>query len=455
MVSTMQMSPVQLGVDGTKYMKSVTSPRVAAGHPIKLMNNAVVRESPRVTSARQQVLMSSVPALPEVLSSVEHQPTARHLPGNTGASTIQQQHQPGFHTLEVHTQRETFLPAESSCWTRFEMDLYRMTDGQYNASLLARKRRIQMPKGGLVRGTGVSIEVPGRVSIVTPTMSSRQHHHEQLWACFDAQKWEDKELIVVETYADKPSPFLAQKAKEDSRLVHVVFKREEGQDWSVGLKRDMTLHLASGEFIANFDDDDIYASSYVTKMLGELRSKGLEAITLCSWYNYFTTTGECGYTDPPKAWQCPWYMMSKDNVEDVMYGYGFSYVHRRCVALAFPYPDKVFAEDSPFLRKLKDTFGEHKVVLKKDTEGLCIHLVHKFNTSGDMPIERIVPLEEIAGLDVAPLFQSYLNKQVITLDHLYHSVVSRLNLAVESLQKLFPSGAGLHSSLTHRRVKSC
>eukprot|EP00441_Pelagodinium_beii_P001947 CAMPEP_0197699808 /NCGR_PEP_ID=MMETSP1338-20131121/121107_1 /TAXON_ID=43686 ORGANISM="Pelagodinium beii, Strain RCC1491" /NCGR_SAMPLE_ID=MMETSP1338 /ASSEMBLY_ACC=CAM_ASM_000754 /LENGTH=86 /DNA_ID=CAMNT_0043283337 /DNA_START=36 /DNA_END=293 /DNA_ORIENTATION=+ len=86
-------------------------------------------------------------------------------------------------------------------------------------------------------------------------MSSRQQYHEQLWACFEAQDWPDKELVVVETYESTPSSFLAQKAKEDERFVHVAFQRDRHEDFSVGLKRDMTLHLASGEYVVNFDDD--------------------------------------------------------------------------------------------------------------------------------------------------------------------------------------------------------
>jgi len=63
------------------------------------------------------------------------------------------------------------------------------------------------------------------------------------------------------------------------------------------------LHLASGEYIVNFDDDDIYAPTYVTRMVTEMQEKGLAALTLSSWYNYFmhnnfTNSGICGYSDP-------------------------------------------------------------------------------------------------------------------------------------------------------------
>ncbi|CAE8694607.1 unnamed protein product, partial [Polarella glacialis] len=172
-------------------------------------------------------------------------------------------------------------------------------------------------------GTGSSVEVLGRVSVVTPTMTSRLHFHEQLWASFEAQTWPDKELVVLETYKNQPSAFLQQKAKEDPRFVHICMKRSADDDFSVVLKRDMTLHLASSEFIVNFDDDDIYAPTYISKMVGELKARNLEGLTLCSWYNYFVHDGFCGYSDPRVKWVVPLSEMDQDQLDEVIYGYGF------------------------------------------------------------------------------------------------------------------------------------
>ena len=36
-------------------------------------------------------------------------------------------------------------------------------------------------------------EVPGRVSIVAPSMATRQHYHENLYRCFEAQDYPDKD----------------------------------------------------------------------------------------------------------------------------------------------------------------------------------------------------------------------------------------------------------------------
>ena len=54
-----------------------------------------------------------------------------------------------------------------------------------------------------------------------------------------------------------------------------------GTDWSVGLKRNLAVHLASGEVVVHADDDDLYAPCYISRMLGTLA--GADAATLSSW----------------------------------------------------------------------------------------------------------------------------------------------------------------------------
>jgi len=329
---------------------------------------------------------------------------------------------------------ELRLPPESRTWTRLETDLYLLSGGEYHPGKMAQHRRL--PPDGMP-GTRVSREVIGRVSIVSPTMSSRQHYHEQLWACFAAQTWQDKELIVVETYDDSPSEFLRRKAEEDSRILHVRFKRTAGNDFSVGLKRNMTSHLASGQFIVNFDDDDIYAANYVSKTVGELQNRGLAALTFSSWYNYFVPNGVCGYSDPDS-----WGQLDKKQMDEVLYGYGFSYAYRRCVSLLMPYPDVAFAEDAPFFLRLRNVLGADKVALWKDTEGICMHIVHRGNSTGVDGVRCTSELEQ----------DEFDRLAVSDLPVLQHF----LRLHATSWWQLLPMWhSGIQPKQTARRGKSC
>ena len=120
-------------------------------------------------------------------------------------------------------------------------------------------------------------EVVGRVSVVTPTTASRARFHPQLWQCFVDQSWPDKELVVVETYDDKPSAFFQHIARVDSRLKYTAIKRPVGEDLTVGAKRNLTILLASGQYCVNFDDDDLYANRYVESMVTQMQQRNLVA----------------------------------------------------------------------------------------------------------------------------------------------------------------------------------
>eukprot|EP00929_Paragymnodinium_shiwhaense_P011914 TRINITY_DN11830_c0_g2_i1.p1 TRINITY_DN11830_c0_g2~~TRINITY_DN11830_c0_g2_i1.p1 ORF type:complete len:501 (+),score=87.34 TRINITY_DN11830_c0_g2_i1:53-1504(+) len=360
----------------------------------------------------------------------------------------------------------TSFPDVAATWTPFERDLFQLSHGKYDATQLAQRRRIAMTQGNHA-GTGCHLEVKGRVSFVTPTMSSRQRYHEQLWANFEAQDWPDKELVVVEGYITEPSSYLRQKAKDDARLLHVCFQvASDDDDFSVGLKRNMTTHLASGQYIINFDDDDIYAPCYATKIVGEMRQRGLIGLTLSAWYNYYASTGLIGFTDPEVAWEEPLAEMDEDEVEEVLYGYGFSYAYLRYAALAFPYPDVEFAEDAPFFIQLKDAFGEQKVALKKDYEGICVHIVHRANSSGDVAVARRISRSEVPRLACAALLQPVLDRfdAETLLQSAQRSVIAKFDLAVESFRGLWESTPKVNVPMLevggqcgvskHRRVKS-
>ena len=239
-------------------------------------------------------------------------------------------------------------------------------------------------------------EVVGRVSIVTPTTASRARFHPQLWQCFLDQSWPDKELVVVETYHNEPSGFFESIARVDSRLKYVAIKRPVGEDLTVGTKRNLTILLASGQYIVNFDDDDLYADRYVERMVTAMQQRNLVAVTLSGWHNFFEARGSAGYSEP-KSWDPE----DQDEMDEILYGYGFSYVHLRVMALFFPYPNLAFAEDAPFMLKLRDKMGGDRVGLLEDVEGLCLHIVHSKSSTPDPEISHRLTEEELDDLAVS------------------------------------------------------
>eukprot|EP00434_Breviolum_minutum_P019068 symbB.v1.2.016809.t1/scaffold1292.1/size223628/7 len=142
-----------------------------------------------------------------------------------------------------------------------------------------------------------------KVSVICPTSEKRHAFHPLLYQNFVSQSCKEKELVVVDT-GTKPSEFLLAKAAEDARVIyryfHVNDSKENdpmsavilddgfsmltGEDvkkrrgwsfkpksgWSLGFKRNLCCHLATGLIIAHFDDDDLYTSSYLEHMCHQL-----------------------------------------------------------------------------------------------------------------------------------------------------------------------------------------
>lgn len=293
------------------------------------------------------------------------------------------------------------LPAESADWTPLENALFVLSGGWYNPSEMGKRRREP---------------ANDRVSVVTPTSEARQGFHEQLWACFLAQDYPDIELIIIETYDNFTSQLFAKESKrEGSNVLHISFRG----DLTIGLKRNMGVHLASGKYIVQFDDDDLYAPRYVSRMVGHMQANHLAALTLGSWHNCELLSGKFGFVDPEvfRPYDIP---RAEDGgpsseeaarearearrrqIDPIVYGYGFSYAYLREAAYARPFPDVSMSEDYEFMRRLRFELGEERVGLVPDREGLCLHVLHLRNSSGS-DSDREVLAEEVEGLEVCAL----------------------------------------------------
>ena len=69
------------------------------------------------------------------------------------------------------------------------------------------------------------------------------------------------------------------------------------------------------------------------------------------------------------------------------------------MALFYPYPNLGFAEDAPFMLKLREKTG--RVGLMEDVEGLCLHIVHSTSSTPDPAISHHLSEEKLNGLAVS------------------------------------------------------
>jgi len=304
-------------------------------------------------------------------------------------------------------------PALWESWTTLERGLYNTSMGQYDPSGVAMLRR-SVKDAGVSFGRGH--RRPCRVSVVTPTTEARVGFHENLWHCFRGQTWLDKELIVVETFTETPSPYFTSKVRNYEEIVHVRFRG----DLPIGTKRNMGVHFASGEIIVNFDDDDFYAPEYIETLVAHLQEQELVALTLSAWYDFDKRKGLCGFVDPMAIneldllpWEEPIMRSAsrtspevrelyKEHAEQSIYGYGFSFAYLRESALHHPYPDIGMGEDFDFMWELRRVYGHDRIGLMRDERGLCLHLMHGGNTA-DSAVHREVELDVVRSLAVCSI----------------------------------------------------
>jgi len=292
----------------------------------------------------------------------------------------------------------TKLPHEALDWGNRECELWFRTQGAFHPRKSLRGLRRQQSNTSTDPSQNGMQDL---ISVVTPTTESRRHFHECLWTCFEVQSWPHKQLVVVETYQNKPSRFFTQLSKHDPRVIYIGFKRPlttrnviAGKmkpcfDFSIGLKRNIGIHLASGAIIAHFDDDDLYAPSYLSYMASKQHEADAVAITLSSWAVLNLETGSFGLCDPVALGQQHGLKAKDDLIKEQVYGFGFSYLYKKEVALESPFPDINMGEDYSFYSSILKTRGEHAIALCDDHDGICLHTQHNLSTSTSAVLKQL------------------------------------------------------------------
>lgn len=209
-----------------------------------------------------------------------------------------------------------------------------------------------------------------KVSALVPTRN-RAHLHPLLHRIFSAQTHEDRELVILDD-SDEPSAYFASCDDPKVKYHHLQ------ERMTVGAKRNWLAEHAEGEVLAHFDDDDYYAPTYLTRMLGHL--EGYDMVKLVGFFAYSQTHDAFCYWDLASVHayhfklesDAPVAMMnfaetSKDDRERWMaknlFGYGFSFVYKKSVFDKVKFDDVAHGEDAKF-------------TLDVDEAGFQVHLVH-------------------------------------------------------------------------------
>lgn len=185
-----------------------------------------------------------------------------------------------------------------------------------------------------------------------------------------------------------PSPFFSQ-PRPDVHYMHSSTRL------SIGAKRNALCERSRGDLISFFDDDDLYASRYLTTMRARL---GLaELAKLSVWRAYCERDGSLWEWDTHcssgPCWlvsgaEAPVYCPSSDSdarfIHATSNGYGFSYVFKRSLFERCRFADMNMGEDYEWYCRAKPT-----TVLVRDCAHLVRHTMHSKGTSQVFPQRRI------------------------------------------------------------------
>lgn len=128
-----------------------------------------------------------------------------------------------------------------------------------------------------------------RVSVICPTMPERSALHPLVYACFQAQTHEDKELVVFDS-GGPPSQFWTSLQDDRVKYIH-----DPMQYVTVGAKRNRLVKEAQGAIIAMCDDDNLYGPAYLETMVLHLASSGAAVVSLAGFYGVSMYDGSWEY----------------------------------------------------------------------------------------------------------------------------------------------------------------
>lgn len=119
-------------------------------------------------------------------------------------------------------------------------------------------------------------------------------------ACFQAQDWPSRELLLLHEPGDHATASFAASLQGDARIRVIRFPA--GSRLSLGEKRNIALQAARGTHTATWDDDDWHAPSRLSAQMAVLGQSGADACTLRNM-TVFDSVGGRAYISESRPWE--------------------------------------------------------------------------------------------------------------------------------------------------------
>lgn len=189
-------------------------------------------------------------------------------------------------------------------------------------------------------------------------------------ACFQAQTYQDRELLIVADGAD------VQDLVPDDPQIRLIHVRDTPM--RIGDKRNFACGRAAGELVAHWDDDDYSAPGRLADQVGRLLESG-RAVT--------------GYRQMPFTDGEKWWMYQGAP----QYAVGTSLCYRKSWWEAHPFRSLQICEDLHFV----DDAAIAKQLISVEDKGLMYATIHKQNTSPRNLASNWTPMPNFEWRDAA------------------------------------------------------
>src|SRR5208337_2365100 len=231
--------------------------------------------------------------------------------------------------------------------------------------------------------------------MISPTWN-RADKHMQLAGVFAGQDYAGKLSLYVMDDSKSASPTFSR--IRDPRVVYV---HDRGKRKTIGAKRNALISLArerGAEIIVQADDDDLYASNYVSTMVRELDGYDICKLSVFSIVRESDGTKWLWDTRQPEGVHCvvsgsePVVCAEVDDPSEeqrdfALLGYGFSYCMRASVMDKAKFPDMDRGEDYAFIKAAMANGA--RVNFIADHPEIVWHTVHPSSTSRSFPQKRL------------------------------------------------------------------
>jgi glycosyltransferase involved in cell wall biosynthesis len=110
--------------------------------------------------------------------------------------------------------------------------------------------------------------------------------------CFDRQIYQNRELIIVSQATSECNLLIKQLINKPNIHFYAASPK-----LSLGAMRNLSIEIATGDYICQWDDDDLYHPARISTQLKPLLDKDVIASLYCEHLKFFSHTNELYWID--------------------------------------------------------------------------------------------------------------------------------------------------------------